>query len=146
MLSSQQTLHCRYCCGPGQVWSENFCRIRAFQVGFGPRFRALSIKKGDFLLIFVVFYVHYSTLLHLPPLRFHCVGGRRMEGPNPGLLRLWHWQPDALTTRLDLIHNSAWSHPHSARSHPLGQISSTRPDLIHKTTTRLDLIHLHFHF
>ncbi len=43
-------------------------------------------------------------------------------GPNPGLLRLWHWQS------------------HSARPHPhLGLISSTtRLDLIH---TRLDLIH-----
>jgi hypothetical protein len=27
------------------------------------------------------------------------------------LLRLWHWQSDALTTRLDLIHSSAGSHP-----------------------------------
>jgi hypothetical protein len=25
--------------------------------------------------IFVFFLVHYSTLFHLPPLRFHCVGG-----------------------------------------------------------------------
>jgi hypothetical protein len=24
---------------------------------------------------FLFFYVRYSTLLHLPPLRFHCVGG-----------------------------------------------------------------------
>jgi hypothetical protein len=30
-------------------------------------------KQGDFLGSF--FYVLYSTLLHLPPLRFHCVGG-----------------------------------------------------------------------
>jgi hypothetical protein len=29
---------------------------------------------------------------------------RRMLGSNPGLLRLWRWQPDALTTWLDLIH------------------------------------------
>ncbi len=38
----------------------------------------------------------FFTLLHLSPLRFRCVGG--------WLLRLWHWQPDALTTRLNLIH------------------------------------------
>jgi len=41
-----------------------------------------------------------------------------MPGSNPGLLRLWHWQSDAPTTRLDLIHNSARSHILSARSHP----------------------------
>ncbi len=27
----------------------------------------------------------------------------KMMGSNPGLLRLWHWQSDALTTRLDFI-------------------------------------------
>ncbi len=43
---------------------------------------------------------------------------RRMLGSSPGLLRLRHWQPDALTTQLDLIYHSARSHPHSARSHP----------------------------
>jgi hypothetical protein len=26
-----------------------------------------------------------------------------MLGSNPGLLRLWHWQSDALTTRLELF-------------------------------------------
>ncbi len=50
------------------------------------------------------------------------------------LLRLWHWQSDALTTRLDLIHN--WAGyillrldliPNSARSHTL------RLDLIHES-------------
>ena len=46
------------------------------------------ILKGDFLDF--SFYVRYSTLLHLPPLRFHCVGvcwDRTQK---------WH--------RLDLIH------------------------------------------
>jgi hypothetical protein len=74
-----------------------------------------------------------------------------MLGSNPGLLRLRHWQSEALTTQLDLIHktqlhlihNSVRSHPqHSARSHP-----PTRLDLIHSLSaryhpqTRLDLIH-----
>jgi hypothetical protein len=30
---------------------------------------------------------------------------RRIQGSNPGLLRPWHSQSGALTTRLDLIHN-----------------------------------------
>ncbi len=38
------------------------------------RYSVLSIFKVGFLAIFY-FYVRYSTLLHLPPLRFHCVGG-----------------------------------------------------------------------
>jgi hypothetical protein len=33
-----------------------------------------KIEKGGFFQIFS-FYVRYSTLLHLPPLRFHCVKG-----------------------------------------------------------------------
>ncbi len=40
-----------------------------------------------------------------------------MLGSNPGLLRLFRWQPDALTTRLDLIHNG-WISYTTARSHP----------------------------
>jgi hypothetical protein len=58
-----------------------------------------------------------------------------------GLLRLWHSQQDALTNRLDLIYNSARSHPQ------LGLMSSTsRLDLIHNLArshpqSRLDLIH-----
>ncbi len=31
-----------------------------------------NVKGGNYFWIFSVFY---STLLHLPPLRFHCVGG-----------------------------------------------------------------------
>ncbi len=55
--------------------------------------------------------VIYSTLLHLPPNRFHCVGGYYIRS-NPGQLRVWlrHWQSDArsdpLRTRIDLIHLS----------------------------------------
>jgi hypothetical protein len=41
-----------------------------------------------------IFYVIYSTLLHLRPLRFQCVGV--MLGLNPGLLRIRHWQLDAV--------------------------------------------------
>ena len=42
-----------------------------------------QLKRGDFILL--IFSVIYSTLLHLPPPRFHCVGGS-----NPGQLQLRH--------------------------------------------------------
>jgi hypothetical protein len=50
---------------------------------------------------------------------------RRILGSNPGQLRLRHRLSDALTTRLDLIHNRL-------------DLIHNRLDLIH---TRLDLIH-----
>ncbi len=56
----------------------------------------------DFFGIFS-FYVRYSTLLHLAPLRFPCGGGcwdRNQDCCDFGI----GMQPDALTTRLDLIH------------------------------------------
>jgi hypothetical protein len=37
---------------------------------------------------------------------------RMMLGSNPGLLLLWNWKSDAPTTRRDLIHFSARSHPY----------------------------------
>ncbi len=111
----------------------------------------MSYFRVHFLRDFLLFKVLYSTLLHLSPqdsiLRL-----------NPGLLRLRHRLSDPLTTRLELIYNSARSHPISARSHP----HSARPhprsarththsarshshphsaiELIH---TRLDLILIH---
>ncbi len=44
----------------------------------------------------IIIQVLSSTLLHLPctPQISMC---RRMLGLNPGILRLWHWQSDALT-------------------------------------------------
>jgi hypothetical protein len=57
----------------------------------------------DFFEDFLFVSVLYSTLLHLPP-----PGSTVSEdaaGLNPGLLRLWHWQLDALTIQLDLIHS-----------------------------------------
>ncbi len=50
---------------------------------------------------------------------------RRILGSNPGLLRLRHWQSEALNIRLDLIHVQLY-------------LIHVRLDLIH---TRLDLIH-----
>ncbi len=70
------------------------------------------------------FNVRNSTLLHLPPLRFHCVGGcwdRSQDCCDIGIhshIRFNHSAIDLIHTLLDLIHS--------------------RPDLMH---TRLDLIH-----
>ncbi len=68
---------------------------------------------------------------------------RRMLGSNPGLLRHRHWQPDALTTRrdlihtrLDLIHHWARSHPLSARSHPLSVRSQPHSARSHPHSAR----------
>ncbi len=73
---------------------------------------------------FLVFYICCSTLLHVPPSDFTVSEDAGM-GSNPGLLRLWHWQQDALATWLDLIHS--WL-----------DLIHTWLDLIH---TWLDLIH-----
>jgi hypothetical protein len=83
-----------------------------------------------------------STLLHLPPLKFHCVGG------------YWdrYWLSDAVTTRLDLIPSRLYilsrlgqissplgyrSYPVPARSHsPLGYRSYPVPARSHPPSTR----------
>jgi hypothetical protein len=52
------------------------------------------------------FFVHFLTQLHLPPLRFHCVAGCWDRTQDCCYI----WQPDVLTTRLDLIHISARYH------------------------------------
>jgi hypothetical protein len=48
----------------------------------------------------------------------HTSNCRRMLGSNLRLMRLWHWQSDSITTRLDLIHTRLDLIHHSARSHP----------------------------
>ena len=50
--------------------------------------------KGGFSWFFILLYVRYSTVLHLPPLKFHCVRG--WGDQTHRLLLLSHWQPDAL--------------------------------------------------
>ncbi len=72
-----------------------------------------QILQGYFFGFFLFMYDIQHCFICL---RFHCVRG--CWNRTPGQLRLRHWLSDALTTRLDLIHN--------------------RLDLIH---TRLELIH-----
>ncbi len=71
--------------------------------------------KYKFLNVqFQVFYVLYSTLFHLPPLRFHCVGG------------CWDRTQASCDFGFD-CQGSARSHPHIRLqiSSTFGQISST---------------------
>jgi hypothetical protein len=82
----------------------------------------LNILKVYFLFIGGDFFVLYSTLLHLPPLRFHCVDGCWDQTQDR-----CNWCIDsrgALTTGLDLIR---------ARL----DLIRTRLDLILKVSTTL---------
>jgi|688.fasta_scaffold285539_1 hypothetical protein len=58
-----------------------------------------NYNRGIFLVIFTHIIQHCFIC---SPSDFTV---SEMLGSNPGLFRLWHWQSDALTTRLDLIHS-----------------------------------------
>ncbi len=57
----------------------------------------LYLNREIFRVFYTIFFNTVSSAaLEISPCR-------RMLRLNPGMLRLWHWQSDALITRLDLI-------------------------------------------
>ncbi len=117
--------------------------------GYSVRARMNHFKvflRGFFW--FFSFGLRYSTLLHLPPLRFHCVEGCRGRTQDSCDYGIGSQSSDALTARLDLIHNSPIDLIHSRLDliHIWLDLNHTRLDLIHtrlwiSSTTRLDLNH-----
>ncbi len=66
---------------------------------------SLHAAIGLFLDFFGILCMLFNNASSAAPQISLC---RWMLRSDLGLLRLWHWQPDAVTTRLDLIHTSAF--------------------------------------
>ncbi len=77
--------HCFICRPSDSTVSEDTeieSSARIYRTSFRPK-RSFSMTKNE---------------------RFGLVFAETSINLGPGLLRLWHWQSDALSTRLDLIH------------------------------------------
>ncbi len=99
---------------------------------------SLIFNRG-FLIFFVIYFIQHCFICR-PSNSNVC---RRMLGSNPGRLRLWPWQSDALTSRLDVIHTRLdLIHTRLHVIHTRLDVFHTRLDVIH---TRLDLIHTRLH-
>ncbi len=77
--------------------SEVERKLAAMQAQKRDRKEKIFFLRGIFILISKVLY---TTMLHPPPLRFHCVGDRIPEDCCVG-----NWQSNALSTRLDIIYH-----------------------------------------
>ncbi len=108
----------------------------------------ITLLKVKQRIFFFFLHVLYSTLLNLPPLRFHCVGG--CWDRTQDWCDLWHWQSEQTArshSHMARSHpHSARSHPHLARSHP--HSARARPHSVKGTKAwdfSLNLCQLHVH-
>ncbi len=60
-------------------------------------------KGGILSFFFFTYVIQHCYICRPSDSTVYEVAG--VMGSNPGLLRLWHWQPNALTIQPDIIHN-----------------------------------------